>query len=179
MKTIKLPRFLIEAIKNGTKTQHRLPIKPELMFVAKEYDYRNGDFEYHTEMKIYSYTMTRSYGGAHVIDDDQLALAYRFECDGDPDHHVYCQVKSVHIERLVDISEADALAEGIVGFNNNEEGEAPFITYPNFTPKDTQGGCYTSSPTSYFSLFRKLYNRKKLKTDQFVWVINIEKEVQP
>ncbi len=84
---------------------------------------------------------------------------------------MFLKVKKVRVERLQDISESDAIAEGIKVIDENEA----FFDY-EFKGKN---GHYASARGSFFSLWKKIYGIDSLKSNPFVWVYEYEMIEKP
>lgn len=79
------------------------------------------------------------------------------------------EIVSVRVERLQDISEADALAEGI----EPPEGE----TYRDYAvkPEDNEGHDYYLCPQdSFISLWEKINGLESCKANPWVWVVEFK-----
>lgn len=72
-------------------------------------------------------------------------------------------ITSVKIERLQDISEADALAEGVVA----KPSAGPASTVP--------GGTCGPAKFEYFSQWEKINHRGSWDANPWVWVLGIER----
>ena len=74
------------------------------------------------------------------------------------------KIKSIRIERLMDISEQDAIAEGII--------RKDIETWKHYS-SDNQDA--TSSIESYLSLWDKINSKDSHKQNPYVWVIEFER----
>jgi hypothetical protein len=80
---------------------------------------------------------------------------------------LWLEVTDIFLERLQDISEEDAIAEGIEPVE--EDGE---IRYRNYV-ETSYSLMYPSA--SFHSLWESIYGRKSWLDDPFVWVIKFKK----
>lgn len=90
---------------------------------------------------------------------------------------LFLKVKAVRVERLLDISEADAVAEGIL--------KDIILPGPNFTEiklyRDYTGktaGC-TDARSSYMTLWQKINGTESWEVNPWVWVVEFEKCDKP
>jgi len=74
----------------------------------------------------------------------------------------YLQIEEVRCERLNDISEADAIAEGI---------EQEFDTFLDYSAKSKTGSYYLNAVESYATLWDKINDKGSWSKNPFVWVI--------
>ena len=84
------------------------------------------------------------------------------------------KIKSIKVERLMDISEQDAIAEGIRqrfgGFiNYANPGKIFTETYPFLSRK------YSAAQMSYLSLWEKINGENSFEENPWVWVIEFER----
>lgn len=77
---------------------------------------------------------------------------------------IWLQIESITIERLQDITDADALAEGIKVL---EPGEA----YYDYLKEP---GSFATPRGSFFSLWRKINGDQSFESNPFVWVISFK-----
>lgn len=83
---------------------------------------------------------------------------------------ILLEIVSVRVERLQDISEADAMAEGI----DLPEGE----TYRDYAvkPEDNEGHDYYFCPQdSFISLWEKINGLESCKANPWVWVVEFKR----
>jgi hypothetical protein len=79
---------------------------------------------------------------------------------------LFLEVTDIRAERLHDITEQDAIAEGI---------DSEFDTYLDYEQKDTLGSCYLlSARDSYESLWAKINGQKSWDENPYVWVITFK-----
>jgi hypothetical protein len=83
---------------------------------------------------------------------------------------ILLQVKSVKMERLQDITEKDALAEGVEA--RKEKGQ---LIYKDYYGKLHKGNGYLHPSNSFLSLWDKINGKKQLPSNPWVWVIEFEK----
>lgn len=84
------------------------------------------------------------------------------------------KIKSIRVERLMDISEQDAIAEGVRqrfgGFINYANPSNLFTeTYPFLSRK------YSAAQMSYLSLWEKINGENSFEENPWVWVIEFER----
>lgn len=88
---------------------------------------------------------------------------------------IWLKVTNVRVERLLDISEADAIAEGIIS-HKGVPGEYPSETMY----KDYLGtSCVISPIHSYFTLWDSINGAGSHKENGWVWVIEFERCEKP
>lgn len=77
------------------------------------------------------------------------------------------------VERLQDISEADAIAEGIDAANIPEGG----VAYRNYLARDQDDRPWIDEDPigSFFSLWRKINGDQSMRENPFVWVMEFER----
>ena len=87
---------------------------------------------------------------------------------------LFLKVKSVRVERLHDISEEDAIAEGIEQlFKETSE----WVYYRNYNESKHLA---TFNPhESFFSLWQSINGRKSLDANPWVWVVAFERTEKP
>lgn len=91
------------------------------------------------------------------------------------DARIWLKVTNVRVERLLDISEADAIAEGIVS-HKGVPGEYPSETMY----KDYLGtSCVISPIHSYLTLWDSINGAGSHKENGWVWVIEFERCEKP
>jgi len=91
------------------------------------------------------------------------------------DARIWLRVTNVRVERLLDISEADAIAEGIIS-HKGVPGEYPSETMY----KDYLGtSCVISPIRSYFTLWDSINGAGSHKENCWVWVIEFERCEKP
>ncbi len=91
------------------------------------------------------------------------------------DARIWLKVTNVRVERLLDISEADAIAEGIIS-HKGVPGEYPSETMY----KDYLGtSCVISPIHSYFTLWDSINGAGSHKENCWVWVIEFERCKKP
>lgn len=79
---------------------------------------------------------------------------------------LFLEITDVRVELISDISENDAIAEGIeIDERMFSEHKEPYITIYG----DHYGHWYSSPQKAFFSLLNKV-NKKKIDLDSFVWV---------
>ena len=85
---------------------------------------------------------------------------------------IFLKIKSIRVERLQNISEKDAIAEGIIFKNHSEAG----IVYKNYL-KDNAFFFYPVK--SFSSLWESINGDASLKQNPFVWVYEFEQIEKP
>lgn len=79
---------------------------------------------------------------------------------------LFLEVTNIKVERLQEISEDDAIAEGV---------DKEFDTYLDYEQKDTLGSYYLlSARDSYESLWAKINGQKSWDENPYVWVITFK-----
>lgn len=83
---------------------------------------------------------------------------------------IFLRVKNVRSERLQEISESDAIAEGIKTIVH--DGQSIYYFYPC---NDLRDDSYLDYPiTSFYSLWRSIYGEESWKQNPLVWVYEFE-----
>lgn len=98
---------------------------------------------------------------------------------------IVLQITSVHPERLFDISENDALAEGIASFRP-VPGDGPSVTKYRDYMCDAKGAQglrvqkypFASATDSYFSLVESIYGRGFIDSNPWGWAISFRRVQQ-
>lgn len=160
-KDISFNQEMIEAIRNGRKTQTRRPIKkipPEvydkIKSITPHKSSKNGGL-FQTDSKQYSLFIKCRYPVGEVLQVrgcDDLSL----------------KVTSIRAERLQYISSDDAEAEGI-----HMEFDGNHMWYQDYQKKDTMFKYPSSRVDSFRSLWDSIYNN--WSDNPWVWVISFEK----
>lgn len=86
---------------------------------------------------------------------------------------LFLRITDIRVERLQDITEEDAKAEGVLQF---KDGSYKFYVEP--MPANINPGC-SSAKDSFFSLWRTINGAESLKANQWVWVISFERTEKP
>ena len=81
---------------------------------------------------------------------------------------LWLNVTKVRMERLNDISEADAVAEGIEVIEQDE-------AYKIYDNRFTGWASYATARGSYFSLFESINSKEIVNKNPYVWVYDFEK----
>lgn len=87
---------------------------------------------------------------------------------------IWLEIVSVRVERLNEISDSDALAEGIETWFDTLFQENRFRDYVN----DTDRG-YRFPTSSFFSLWSKINGEQSLNSNPFVWVVEFKQINKP
>lgn len=85
---------------------------------------------------------------------------------------IFLKIKSIRVERLQDISEEDAIAEGIVFKNHSEAG----IVYKNYLKENA---FFFYPVKSFCSLWESINGDKSWDKNPFVWVYEFEQIEKP
>lgn len=93
---------------------------------------------------------------------------------------IFLEVTNVRAERLVDISEDDAIAEGINCWDSRT-GDDYQDYYENYllNPKDDLGFHFTEPIPSYCSLWEKINGIGSWEANPYVWVIEFKQVDKP
>lgn len=90
---------------------------------------------------------------------------------------IFLKIKSIRVERLNNISESDAIAEGIERWIETRMVSKPThykVYFQNCKPEDLMS--YTSDPIdSYETLWQKINGEKSWAENPFVWVYEFER----
>lgn len=96
---------------------------------------------------------------------------------------IFLKVTNVRVERLHDISEEDAIAEGIECLWQDDTGE--ISVYRNYmaTEKDFENdpwsGVADSPQHSFFTLWESINGKESLESNPWVWVYDFERTEKP
>lgn len=85
----------------------------------------------------------------------------------------FLKIKSITVEKLQDITEADAVAEGVEFLKDESK---LFCGYRNYTDKSMR---YSRAIDSFKSLWESINGIASLKANPFVWVIEFERIEKP
>lgn len=86
---------------------------------------------------------------------------------------IWLEVESVHIERLMDISQEDAIKEGIESKEINSDLFRTYTGYKNYDIQDYDDPLWFRNPIFSFETLWNSIN-KSFKKDNWVWVINFK-----
>ncbi|RZJ71101.1 hypothetical protein [Flavobacterium sp.] len=86
---------------------------------------------------------------------------------------IFLRVKSLRVERLMDISEDDAVAEGVLPIMLNTM--SAYNDYSN--PSDSSG--YTYPSDSFRSLWQSINGKESRDANPWVWVVEFERIERP
>ena len=162
MKPILFSTNMIQAIMSGRKTQTRRLVKTRSWIC----DVEDGIPYEQTEDDPYPITCPYGQPG------DLLWVTEPFKYVEDARvARIWLQIKSVRAEYLIDISEEDAIAEGV------EPVEFPGIpAYRNYLDEH---GCFSKATNSFCSLWESIYGPGSWPKNRYespiVWVIEFEK----
>lgn len=179
---------MVRAVLAGTKTQtrrivknvlnnNRLQLKGRQQHVLDSVDLcpfgQPGDRLWVRE----AWFDTEPYKHAPLFTDRKLRAAYRADDEFIGCHHwrpsihmprwasqTMLEITDVRVDRLQDISEADAIAEGI-----ERSGECNWRHYGD------DGDDFTSARHSYRSLWQSIYGTDSWNANPWVWVIEFRK----
>ena len=87
---------------------------------------------------------------------------------------LFLLIKDIRVERLKDISESDAIAEGIHAVDK----KGGFILYENYR-KNYRPSILRDPNKSFFSLWESINGKESLELNPWVWVIEFEKIEKP
>ena len=86
---------------------------------------------------------------------------------------IHLQITDIRVERLLDISECDAIAEGVKRFggyiNYVNPNKILSESYPYLSRK------YSPAQMSFLSLWEKINGENSLTANPFVWVIEFKR----
>lgn len=88
---------------------------------------------------------------------------------------IFLEVTNVRVERLADISEEDAIAEGIEFFNHGYGGSPVGIWYKNYL----SGGFHFQPNSSFKSLWQKINGIDSWYSNPWVWVYEFKQVEKP
>ncbi|MBD2753813.1 hypothetical protein [Spirosoma validum] len=89
---------------------------------------------------------------------------------------LFLQIKSIRVERLIEISEADAAAEGVYCYSQDDLSQTD---YKNYLHKGDDDWGFLSPISSYFSLWELINGKGSLASNPFVWVVEFERIDKP
>lgn len=85
------------------------------------------------------------------------------------------EIVDIRIERLMDISEEDAIAEGVEIVSNYEDGSIDFNDLDSYLARDYCDGdpnaCTDTAKFSFHTLWQKINGIESYKKNPWVWVI--------
>jgi hypothetical protein len=181
---------MVRAIRAGTKTQTRREFKakngglwpnlndrPGMRQLLRECKFgQPGDRLWVRERLGYCSEYGHFYAAdrtflCSVFDDEEKETGYSYECQlreaSVPSIHLprrwsrlALEITDVRVERLQDISEADALAEGIAPAGDGNGFQLADTTHYTGNPRD-----------SYFSLWDAINGQGAVEANPWVWVI--------
>lgn len=94
------------------------------------------------------------------------------------DVRLFLKIKSVRVERLQDINEADAVAEGISSHHINKNGWTHYFDPGMFYDKKKVYGKWPASVISFFTLWAKIHPGS-WDANPWVWVVEFERCDKP
>ncbi|MFM6673264.1 MAG: hypothetical protein ACKPJO_24565 [Dolichospermum sp.] len=168
---------MVQAIQENRKTQTRRKTKPpckkgDLLWVQENYRLLKGDkccddneywckYDDDTEKLVTLSTveLTKLKGRKTPHDKKQPGRFMYRSCS-----RILLEVTDIYNERLQDISDEDAIAEGIEKENENEYRNYVETTYPLVYPS-----------ASFHSLWESIYGAKSWLDNPYVWVIKFER----
>ena len=199
LKPILFSTPMVQAILRGEKTQTR-----RLCKFGKAYDiFHDGKHEVEAEQTIEN-ILPCKYKIGDILwvretwrKANGMPTGYRYEWrataleDGNPIDEpwkpsifmpkqacrIFLKLKSIRIEKLNNISESDAIAEGIERWTEERMKSKPThykVYFQNCKPEDLMS--YTSNPIdSYETLWQKINGEKSWSENPFVWVYEFER----
>jgi len=90
----------------------------------------------------------------------------------------FLEVVSIRVERLQDISEEDAKAEGVEKYLN-APGKNWYIDYREAAPQSPPANCFMNARQSFKSLWIKINGAESLEANPWVWVVEFKKIEKP
>ena len=88
---------------------------------------------------------------------------------------LFLKITSIKVERLQDISEEDAIAEGVLSIPAKSFGKE-FRAYVDYL---ASGSYYPISEFSFESLWQSINGEESWNANPFVWIITFEKIQKP
>lgn len=82
------------------------------------------------------------------------------------------EVTAVRVERLGDISEMDAAAEGLESIQVSDGGESRWVNYAH---PESRSNAFGDARASYWSLWKKLYGPSASATNPWLWAIEFKR----
>lgn len=199
---------MVQAILEGRKTQTRRVVKPQLnqhLHLNRDYvaEYWEGELvkcpygqpgdvlwvretwcltqPYHPDAYYFGYKQ-----GDHS--ENEAPEKYDFSTPDvwKPGIHmpkaacrIFLKVISVRVERLQDISEQDAIAEGIE--RSYSVNRSPGIEYKNYFPLNKGGEGFATASWSFESLWQTIHAGKpsSWENNPWVWVVEFERCQKP
>lgn len=86
---------------------------------------------------------------------------------------IFLEVTSIHVERLADISEDDAIGEGIEASGYVESTRQEHSSFKDYMSIDINRGVYVPSE-SFFSLWIKINGSESIANNPWVWVVKFK-----
>lgn len=89
---------------------------------------------------------------------------------------LFLQINSVRVERLQDISETDAIAEGVYCYSLDDPDQTD---YKNYLHKGDDDWGLPAAVKSYETLWQKINGPESWQANPYVWVVDFEKVDKP
>lgn len=83
---------------------------------------------------------------------------------------IFQRIKDIRVQRLLDITEEDAIAEGIVKVG----GDGTIVSADAYTTSDGEIGPWKTARQAYFALWDKINGAYSHKLNPWVWAISYE-----
>lgn len=92
---------------------------------------------------------------------------------------IFLKVKNIRLERLKDISESDAIAEGV--YENPLFGHECYLckNKHHIGEASCNDGFFDSATQSFFTLWESINGKESLESNPWVWVIEFERVEKP
>lgn len=124
----------------------------------------------------------------NIIDDQGKRIGYYHSTDTDlnnkwkPSIHmpkeacrIFLQITDIRVERLQDISEEDAIAEGVEGFGYIPDQ----ILYRDYQERNPKTRGYHKSSKSFQTLWESINGPDSWNANSWVWVVSFERISKP
>jgi len=164
---------MVQAILDGTKTQTRRVLKPQPNEKFKEYptidfcDFSNNEWH-----NIYaSFEDENEFHNVISPLGKEGDILRIIEKKGGS--NIYLQIKDIRVNRLQDISEEDAVSEGVIKLQNG--------SYRNYHDKKSESNYMFSSSAipSFQTLWSSTKGEESWYSNPWVWVIEFERIEKP
>jgi hypothetical protein len=162
---------MIDAILSGNKTQTRRPMKPQLEMTSIDFEYAGTWKSWALPMPDGSNILYPN-GKAEILSMCPYgAIGDRLRVPENPD--ILLEIVDIRVERLQDIAEADAKAEGI-------EDASGAVEFYSMIDKARQFSYPLDSPQALFAAFwDEIYPQSGMQFEDNPWVWVVEfKEIE-
>ncbi len=179
--------LMVQAIRAGRKTMTRRIVKPQPI------DDTDSGFVFDGKYKVGDVLWVRESFAEPVLFDG-AEMDYYYKADGDDMRtsgkwkpsiympreaaRIFLKVTAVRVERLMDISEQDALAEGVlqdIEWHKKAFDKPTMMWRCYFQNADM---CETAR-ISFFSLWKSINGEESLDANPWVWVYEFERIEKP